>query len=157
MNMRVTGSFIAKVAGIAGIIGLVVGHFWWKRPEAPAARALQVQQQWELEIGQRVADYRIVGGLGDISIALQGGKVQAPFGGEVRPHMPDCVIFSSPGVPAYLFRLCGLHRPQLGAVKQGETIGAGEMLQFATLRKQPDGSWSLVEPSRDLLERSLRR
>lgn len=155
--MRVTVSFIAKIAGMAGVLGLMAGQWWWNQAEEPEVRPLLVQQQWELEMGQRVADYRIVGGLGDISIALQGGKVKAPFSGEVRPHTPDCVIFSSPEVPAYLFRLCGLHRPQLGEVKEGGTIGAGEMLQFATLRKQPDGSWSLVEPSRDLLERSLAR
>jgi hypothetical protein len=148
-------SFTIKVGCFAVVAGVILGKYWWSRPAPPPHRPVQVQQQWEIQPGQRVADYLITGGLGDVSIALQGGTVRAPFKGEVEPHNSDCVIFSSPEVPAYLFRLCGLNRPRLGHVKIGQAIGSAEQLQFATLRKQPDGTWAMVEPSQEILERSL--
>ncbi|NEQ31045.1 MAG: hypothetical protein F6K04_08580, partial [Leptolyngbya sp. SIO4C5] len=60
-----------------------------------------------------------------------------------------------PEVPAYLFRLCGLKNARLGDIKAGNQVGTGETLQFAALRKQPDGSWALVEPAVDVLERTV--
>ncbi len=118
-------------------------------------RTIQIQQSWQLKPGDTIGDYRIAAGLGDISIELKGGKVYAPFEGRVQPNIPDCVIFSSPEVPAYLFRMCGLNQPRLGAVKQGDAIGSGDYLHFATLRKLPEGTWTIVEPSRSILERLL--
>jgi hypothetical protein len=82
--------------------------------------------------------------------------VYAPFAGKVEPHREDCVVFSSPEVPAYLLRLCGVRRPKLGQVQQGEAIASAEFLQFAALRRQPDGKWAMVEPSTDVLERTLK-
>jgi hypothetical protein len=60
-------------------------------------------------------------------------------------------------VPAYLFRLCGLNKPHLGAVSQGDVIGSGKLLLFAALRKQPNGTWAIVEPAKGILERTLKR
>ena len=153
--MPVTVSFIAKTGVLAGLAGLILGKVWWVQPVPPPTRSIQVQQQWALEPGQTLAQYKIIGGLGDVSIALEGGTVRAPFNGEVQANTPDCVLFSSPEVPAYLFRFCGLHRPILGLHQAGQTIGSGDYLQFAALRKQPDGSWTIVEPSQDVLARSL--
>ncbi|MFZ9737113.1 MAG: hypothetical protein ACO3EZ_03790 [Prochlorotrichaceae cyanobacterium] len=153
--MPVTVSFIARAGLLAGLAGLLMGKFWWNRGELPPYRAIQVQQQWALQPGQNLATYKITGGLGDVSIALQGGLVRAPFMGEVQRNTEDCVLFSSPEVPAYLFRLCGLLQPKLGPLNAGDPIGSGEYLQFAALRKQPDGSWTMVEPSQEILERSL--
>jgi hypothetical protein len=153
--MPVTVSFIARAGLLAGLAGLLVGKLWWNRGTLPPYRAIQVQQQWALQPGQTLASYKITGGLGDVSIALEGGVVRAPFSGEVQPNTPDCVLFSSPEVPAYLFRFCGLLQPHLGELQAGQAIGSGEYLQFAALRKQPDGSWTLVEPSQEILERSL--
>jgi hypothetical protein len=121
-----------------------------------APRALQIQQSWQLQPGSEIAGHRILGGLGDVSIALDGGKVYAPFTGKVEPHREDCVVFSSPEVPAYLLRLCGVRRPKLGQVQQGEAIASAKSLQFAALRRQPDGKWAMVEPSTDVLERTLK-
>lgn len=121
-----------------------------------APRALQIQQNWQLQPGSEIAGHRILGGLGDVSIALDGGKVYAPFAGKVEPHREDCVVFSSPEVPAYLLRLCGVRRPKLGQVQQGEAIASAKFLQFAALRRQPDGKWAMVEPSTDVLERTLK-
>lgn len=118
-------------------------------------RKVEIQQSWQLKRGDAVAAYRVAAGLGDISIELKGGQVYAPFEGRVQPNVTDCVIFSSPELPAYLFRLCGLKQPRLGAVKSGDAIGSGDYLHFATLRKLPEGTWTIVEPSRSILERIL--
>lgn len=125
-------------------------------PEVPP-RAIQLHQKWGLQPGSEVAGFKISGGLGDISIELSGKSVRAPFDGKVQPNQADCVVFSSSEVPAYLFRLCGLKRPQLGDLQAGDVIGSGQALQFAALRRQPDGSWAIVEPAVDLLERTIRQ
>lgn len=124
-------------------------------PHTEQPRDLQIEQRWQLDIGDRVAGRRVLGGLGDISVALDGKPVYAPFDGKVQRIVTDCVVFSSPQVPAYLFRLCGLKRPHLGELDQGDVIGRGNVLQFATLRRQPDGRYALVEPSSRVLERTL--
>jgi hypothetical protein len=120
-------------------------------------RTVQLQQSWELQPGDTLSGRRVGGSLGDISIELDGNRIFAPFDGRVQPdaNIEGCVIFSSADVPAYLFRLCGLRNPQLGAIRRGNTIGTGDYLHFATLRRQPDGTWAMVEPSRDILERML--
>jgi hypothetical protein len=122
-----------------------------------SARMIQIYQSWELEPGDAIANHRVMGGLGDISIELRGSSVYAPFDGRVQPNVKGCVIFSTPQIPAYLFRLCGLKRPVLGPINQGEAIGSGNYLQFAALRRQPDGRWALVEPGIDILERTLEK
>ncbi|MEB3356216.1 MAG: hypothetical protein VKK04_05785 [Synechococcales bacterium] len=125
------------------------------RPTPVQPRAFQIQQQWQLEPGSVVAGRRISGGLGDISIDLDGGTVHAPFEGELQPFQADCVVFSSPELPAYLLRLCGLQAPNLGKRREGQSLGSGHTLHFAALRKQPSGQWALVEPSKAILERIL--
>ena len=124
-------------------------------PVSEPLRKIQIQQSWQLQAGDFVKEYRIAAGLGDISIALKGGKVYAPFEGRVQPNVTDCVLFSTPEVPAYLFRFCGLSQPRLGPVKQGDSIGSGDYLHFAMLRKLPEGTWTIVEPSRSMLEKIL--
>lgn len=116
---------------------------------------ISLYQSWELQPGDRIANHEVLGGLGDISIALNGSPVYAPFDGTAHRDPRNCVLFASPNVPAYLFRFCGLNSPRFGALNQGETIGSGSMLQFAALRKQPNGTWAIVEPSKHLLERTL--
>jgi hypothetical protein len=118
-------------------------------------RTIKIQQSWQLQPGDKIGSYQIAAGLGDISIELNSGKVYAPFDGRVQPNNQRCVLFSSPEVPAYLFRLCGLNQPRLGQIKQGDAIGSGQYLYFATLRKLPEGTWTIVEPSRSMLERLL--
>lgn len=122
-------------------------------PEPP--RTIQIQQDWQLQPGDQIGGYHIAAGLGDISIELSNRKVYAPFDGRVQPNVKDCVLFSSPDVPAYLFRICGLHQPRFGAIEEGEPIGSGQYLHFATLRKLPEGTWTIVEPSRSILEKLL--
>lgn len=118
-------------------------------------RTIAIQQNWQLQPGATVAGLQVQGGLGDISIELAGGKVYAPFAGQVQPGTHQCLLFSSPEVPAYLLRFCGLSHLTSGSVQQGDAIAWGNTLQVAALRKQPDGQWAMVEPSVNILERSL--
>lgn len=116
---------------------------------------LKLYQQWQLQPGSVIKGYSVVGGLGDIAIALNGQPVYAPFDGRVQKDPRNCLIFSSPDVPAYLFRLCGVQNGQLGIHNQGDRIGSASTVYIATLRKQPDGTWAIVEPSQPILERIL--
>lgn len=122
---------------------------------APAPLEVRLYQKWELQPGDEIAGRAVLGGLGDIVIDLEGNTVYAPFTGRTQLDTRHCVIFSSPDVPAYLFRLCGLSQPHLGELKQGEAIGSGKFLYFAALRKQPNGTWAVVEPAKAILERTL--
>ncbi|MGA7936231.1 MAG: hypothetical protein WCA35_21940 [Kovacikia sp.] len=116
---------------------------------------IKLYQAWELQPGDIIGEREVVGGLGDISIALNGNNVYAPFAGQTQFDKRRCLIFSSPDVPAYLFRFCGLDNPRLGPVNQGDAIGNGRLLEFAALRKQPNGTWAIVEPAKAILERTL--
>ncbi len=129
------------------------------RSAAVPPRDIQIHQSWALQPGSQVGNYRVVGGLGDISIELEGNALRAPFDGRIEPtkQLAACVAFSSPEVPAYLFRLCGVKRPRLGDVTAGQVIGHGDVIQFAAMRRQPDGTWALVEPAMDVLERTVAR
>jgi hypothetical protein len=118
-------------------------------------REIQIQQNWAIKQGDRLANHLVVAGLGDISIQLDGDAAYAPFPGRVQPGSDHCLLYSTPEIPAYLFRLCGLSQTRLGEVSTGTAIGAGDYLHFTTLRKQPDGTWTIVEPAKDILERIL--
>lgn len=123
---------------------------------AEPLRTIEIQQTWQLQPGDVIGTHRVVAGLGEISIDLNGGTVYAPFNGRVEPTVDNCVLFSSPDVPAYLFRFCGLNRTQMGELAAGSAIGSGQYLHFATLRRQPDGTWTMVEPAKNILERVLK-
>lgn len=140
---------------LVAIVGCSTVSSIFPPSEPEPVRTVQIQQTWQLQVGDSIGTYRVAAGLGDISIELKGGKVYAPFEGRVQPNISDCVIFSSPELPAYLFRMCGLNQPRLGAVKPGDAIGSGQYLHFATLRKLPEGTWTIVEPSRSILEQIL--
>lgn len=118
-------------------------------------RTLAVAQHWELAPGNLVAGYRISGGLGDVSIEVKGRPLYAPFPGILHPHQDNCAIFSSPEVPAYLLRFCDIQKPQFGDLQQGQRMGISQTLQFAALRKQPTGEWTIVEPAQEILEQIL--
>lgn len=116
----------------------------------------KLYQEWQLKPGDDIAGLKVVGGLGDISIALDGKAVYAPSDGDAYVDKRGCVYFSGANTPGYLFRLCGLEKPKLGALNEGDKIATGQLLQFATLLKQADNSWALVEPDKSLLQRTLK-
>lgn len=115
----------------------------------------KLYQEWQLKPGDDIAGAKVVGGLGDISIELNGRSVYAPSDGNAYLDKRGCVYFSGASTPGYLFRLCGLEKPKLGTLSEGDKIATGQMLQFATLLKQADNSWALVEPDKSLLQRTL--
>lgn len=123
----------------------------------PVPRQIVLKQAWEIESGDRVAGQLVTGSLGDVSVRLQDARLRAPFAGQVELAAKGfhCIYFSTAEVPAYLFRYCGVRQPRLGKVEAGEAMGRGGQIQFATLRRQPDGTWAIVEPSDRVLERSL--
>ena len=139
------------------ILGLLSLFFLQSCQTAPPVepRNVDIQQNWGLKPGHYVAGHLISGGLGDVSIEVQGSPLFAPFSGLLQPHQTNCAIFSSPEVPAYLLRICGLRHPRLGALQTGSQIGTGKTVHFAALRKQPTGQWAIVEPASDILERML--
>ena len=122
-------------------------------------RKIALEQSWELDLGDAIEGFQVVASLGDVSVQMRGAKVRAPFDGEVQTaaNGQNCTFFSSPEVPAYLFRYCGIRRPRLGSVKEGQSMGTANYLHFATMRRQPEGTWAIVEPSKNVLERSLER
>ncbi|MEO1620532.1 MAG: hypothetical protein AAFU53_05800 [Cyanobacteria bacterium J06632_3] len=123
---------------------------------APQTRNITLQQQWTLNPGDEIAGNLVSGSLGDISLHLDGKKVVAPFDGELELSEIDrCALYSTPEIPAYLFRLCGLDKVNYGDIHAGRPIGRGSYLSFATLRRQPDGTWIIVEPAKGVLEKAL--
>ncbi len=139
---------------VSGVILLAIASC---TPQPVAEQPLDVQlyQSWELQPGDVVAGYPVTGGLGDISIALKGNSIYAPYDGRLQPNKAGCVMFSSTDVPNYLLRLCGVKNPRFGTRKVGEAIGTAEALQFALLNKRSDGQWALVEPSKQILQQML--
>ncbi|MDB9527970.1 hypothetical protein PN498_18395 [Oscillatoria sp. CS-180] len=140
-------------------IGLGVTLTSCREEAVASSRSVALDQSWELDLGDVIEGFKIVAGLGDVSVHLRGARVRAPFDGEVQTaaNEQNCVFFSSPEVPAYLFRFCGIKRPRIGLVERGESMGSADYLHFATLRRQPEGTWAIVEPSTYVLERSLER
>ncbi len=118
--------------------------------------APRLYQSWQLKPGDEIEGSKVIGGLGDISIALDGKSVYAPSDGSTYIDEKGCVYFAGSDTPAYLFRLCGLENPKLGKLEAGDAIATGKLLQFATLLKQSDDSWALVEPDKSLLQRTLK-
>ncbi len=143
------------------LIGILLSIVLTGCQKAPPddGREIVVEQSWELDLGDAVEGFPVVGSLGDVSVYLKNSIVRAPFDGEVeRSAIADnCIFFSSPEVPAYLFRYCGLKGINLGEVRQGKKMGKADYLHFATMRRQPEGTWAIVEPSRNVLERSLEK
>jgi len=144
---------VLKATRVALVLLLMGGCTPQLVAEAPIE--VQIYQNWELQPGDVVAGYSVKGGLGDISIALNGNTVYAPYDGRVQPNKLGCVIFSSTEVPNYLLRLCGVKHPNFGPRKPGEAIGTADALQFALLTKRPNNQWALVEPSKKILEEML--
>lgn len=123
-------------------------------------RPLTLHQSWPLAVGTEVAGYTVSSGLGDITLNLRGDTIHMPFDGTVEAtpvNNSSCVLVSSGDVPAYLFRLCGLRQAQLGHHQEGSTIGSARQLVFSMLRRQPDGTWAIVEPSPKFVEQMLSR
>lgn len=149
MDLNVINALAAIVMTLLAIAGCT------PQPVTEPPLEPKLYQNWELQPGNVVAGYSVTGGLGDISVALNGNSIYAPYDGRLQPNQPNCVVFSSTDVPNYLLRLCGLKNPQFGRRQVGEKLGTADTLQFAVLNKRADGLWALVEPSKKILEQML--
>ena len=145
-----------------GFLVPLLGALWMTGTacqQAPAGptRKIVLQQTWELNSGDLVSGHLITGGLGDITVNLNHASIRAPFAGkaELAAEGAQCIYFSTPDIPAYLFRYCGVKNPKVGPLSPGEVMGRGRQIHFATLRRQPDGTWAIVEPSNQVLEKTL--
>lgn len=155
--LRYTPRALGRLALSLGL-GLLLASLGSCRSLIPVVpRQIVLKQAWEIESGDRVAGQLVTGSLGDVSVRLQGTRLRAPFAGQIELAAKGfrCIYFSTAEVPAYLFRYCGVKQPRLGKVQAGEAMGRGGQIQFATLRRQPDGTWAIVEPSDRVLEQSL--
>jgi len=142
-----------------GLLGLLAGLGACSGArDGPAPRHINLYQDWSLQPGDRIANYQVHSGLGDVALDIRGNRLYMPFAGQVQAasgHGDDCVVVSSPEVPAYLFRFCGLRQTRLGDRHQGDTVGQGDIVAFATLRRQADGTWAMVEPAKEMIEQFL--
>lgn len=158
MSMLVTASNTKAIARLFFIafFGLLSGCASQAEPQV---RAITLKQQWVLNPGDEISGSLVSGSLGDISLTLNKGvRVKAPFDGLMEPtELKGCDFYSTPEIPAYLFRMCGLKQVPYGEVKAGRVLGKGSHMSFATLRKQPDGTWIIVEPARGVLEKAIAR
>ena len=144
--------------------------FEWKSADDRSShlREIELRNTWGIQAGNEIAKPPIVSGLGDISLAFNGkalapvdGWVEGKFvlvsDGNLLPGTPDCVIFSSPQIPSYLSKLCGLKQRNLGQVERGTPIGQTDGHLHVTLfssRKSEEEMpiWVYVSPSSQLLE-----
>ena len=150
MDLNVFSAMTAVAFGLLAMFGCA------PEPVVETPRTVQLQQNWEAQPGDDLAGHRIIGGLGDIAIALKGNKtVYAPVDGRLQPNYSGCAIFSSEELSIYLFRFCGLKNPHWGQRRAGEKLGKSDILNFAVLNRRPDGKWAFVEPSLSILETIL--
>lgn len=121
-------------------------------------RTFNLYQDWALQPGDKLAGYEVHSSLGDVTIDLGGNRLYMPFDGQVQQAAGNedrCIVVSSPDVPAYLFRLCGVTQAQIGDRRQGDAIGRGAIVAFAAMRRQADGTWAMVEPAKDFIAQFL--
>jgi len=136
--------------------------------EPSRLREVKVQQSWGVQIGDAIGTASVLGSLGDVSLDHRGrvfapvdGWVEGNFvtivGDELLPSQPGCVLFSSPQLPSYLMKTCGLVRRYLGAVKAGDPIGrSGGQVHVSLLSQRQaaaegDAEWVYVSPSPEFL------
>jgi hypothetical protein len=155
------GSWMGRGLVWGGVFSLLGGIVGCSGPPAEtAARNVNLYQEWDLQPGDNLAGYQVQSGLGDIAIDLRGKQMYMPFDGEVQPEAGKedlCIMLSSPEVPAYLFRLCGIKQPKLGMRRQGDAIGSGNVVAFSAMRRQADGTWAMVEPAKEMLAQFLNK
>jgi hypothetical protein len=145
------------------LAGLVIGSLTacqlGKMQTAPTVKPMNIQiyQKWELQRGDRVNNQTVVSALGELAIDLGGKPIYAPMSGEARLDRTGCLLLAGTELPAYLFRFCGINTPKLGVLRKGQAIGTASLLVLATFRKQQNGTWAFVEPSKAMVEQTLKR
>lgn len=138
----------------------------------PKLKQIEIKKVWQIQAGEFIAGHRVIGGLGDISLEYEG-SVKAPVAGVVNSEFvlvtdsdliagtKDCVIFSSPQLPAYLLKICGLTERYIGPVDENSPIGETDgslHLSLLSFRKDANqtSNWIYVSPSSKLIEQLVR-
>lgn len=134
------------------ILAVLLGNETYRKIQPTDFTSVEIEQVWELEPGDRLGNYQVSSGLGDVVIELGGAPLYMPMAGEVQPISANCSLFSSAELPAYRMRLCGLNWAKSGAFSQGAILGRGDRVALALLRRQPQGTWAMVEPATSILE-----
>lgn len=142
-------------------------------PKKPAKlKQIEIKRVWQIQAGEYISGHRVIGGLGDISLEYDG-SVKAPVAGVVDSEFVlvsdsdliagtrDCVIFSSPQIPAYLLKICGLTERNIGPVDYDSPIGKADgslHLSLLSFRKDANqtSNWIYVSPSSKLIEQLVR-
>ena len=143
-----------------GLMGSSLSACGLNKPQPSAAAkpmSIQIYQKWELQRGDRVHNRPIVSALGDLAIETNGEPTYAPMNGETKRDKTGCVLFAGAELPGYLFRFCGLTTAKVGTLRKGQVMGTADLLVFATFRKQSNGTWAFVEPSKATIEQILKR
>ncbi len=130
---------------------------------------LELRRTLGVQSGEQIANRRVVAGLGDLSLESTG-EVYAPTNGHVEANFAlisegtmtrganDCVLFTSPQLPTYMSRLCGLKKRNVGSIQQNKAIGETNgylHVALLSLRRNEDRSlkWMYVSPSPDFVKR----
>ena len=137
------------------VLAVLLGNETYRKMQPATLTSIEIEQVWELEPGDRLGNFRISSGLGDVVIELGGAPMYMPMAGEMQPISSDCSLFSSAELPAYRLRLCGLSWAKSGPLNRGAVLGRGDRVALALLRRQPQGSWAMVEPATSILEQFL--
>ncbi|WP_017661921.1 hypothetical protein [Baaleninema simplex] len=146
------------------------GVRWMPDPptfETPIVSEVTVASDVSIAAGDEIAERRVVAAFGELSLRTSG-KVFAPFDGwangqlvfvtdgTLRSMPSDCTVFSSPQIPNYLLRLCGLGRRHLGYRRLGEALGRADGYLHVTLltyRTEESGDlWVYVPPAASLVQ-----
>ncbi|MDY6936283.1 MAG: hypothetical protein SWY16_01345 [Cyanobacteriota bacterium] len=147
------------------------GQWWEAESESRGPRSvreIELQNTWGVKAGESIDRYLVASGLGDISLAMKG-KVLAPLDGNIEHKFvlisdgslirgtSDCVIFSSPQMPAYLIKLCGLASRNFNRIESGKPIGETNgylHISLFSYRPNPENgaTWVYVPPSPQLIQ-----
>lgn len=137
------------------LLAILLGSETYENHSPTHFTSVEIEQAWALEPGDLLGHYSISSGLGDVVIELGGAPLYMPMAGEIQPLNPRCSLFSSPELPAYRLRLCGLSQVKSGLLREGVVFGRGDRVALALLRRQPQGTWAMVEPATSILEQFL--
>ncbi|MGC9502305.1 hypothetical protein [Baaleninema sp.] len=134
---------------------------------APIVSEVTVESATAVAAGDEIADRPVVAEFGELSLRATGrvfapvdgwanGQFRFVTGGRLRSMPSDCTILSSPQIPNYLLKLCGLARRHLGYRRVGEPLGRTDgYLHVALLTYRSDEAgdrWVYVPPAPSLVQ-----
>ncbi|MBI1270507.1 hypothetical protein GC174_08745 [bacterium] len=124
-------------------------------PKSDEVGSIALAKSFDIDPNQAIGagNVRVSGGLGDISLNLNGDSLYAPVEGELLKSDGGCHLFISRVLPGYRIRLCGLGDLENKLYAEGERIGEFKTISVALLRREPTGNYVFVEPAGDFLRR----